>query len=98
VIAKSVDDSTRTRVEISPLMSVWASPPGLLASTPPAREPDERAELLPRPSDPTKHWYHYGCLACEEIRVNKAVVSALCSPEELGQEPYKSSEFRIYDQ
>ncbi|KAJ7792522.1 hypothetical protein B0H14DRAFT_2623842 [Mycena olivaceomarginata] len=53
--------------------------------------PGERPELLPQPSDATKHWYYYGCLACDEIRVNKLVVASLCTPEELAQEPYKST-------
>ncbi|KAJ7869499.1 hypothetical protein B0H14DRAFT_2571863 [Mycena olivaceomarginata] len=71
-------------------MSVWAPPPGLLVSPQPDRAPGERPELLPQPSDATKHWYYYGCLACDEIRVNKLVVASLCTPEELAQEPYKS--------
>ncbi|KAJ7659652.1 hypothetical protein DFH06DRAFT_1326671 [Mycena polygramma] len=71
-------------------MSLWASPAGLLASPPSTRAPDERAELLPRPSDPKKDWYHYGCRGCEEIRVNKTVVASLCTPDELAEEPYKS--------
>jgi hypothetical protein len=77
-------------------MSVWAPPPGLLVSPQPDRAPGERPELLPQPSDATTHWYYYGCLACDEIRVNKLVVASLCTPEELAQEPYKSSESSVY--
>ncbi|KAJ7798490.1 hypothetical protein B0H14DRAFT_2617833 [Mycena olivaceomarginata] len=76
-------------------MSVWAPPPGLLVSPQPDRAPGERPELLPQPSDATKHWYYYGCLACDEIRVNKLVVASLCTPEELAQEPYKSTLSRV---
>jgi hypothetical protein len=63
-------------------MSVWVPLPGILVSPQPDRAPGERPELLPQPSDATKHWYYYGCLACDEICVNKPVVTSLCTPEE----------------
>lgn len=70
--------------------SLWTPPTGLLST--PQPEPGDRPVDLPRPSDPTKDWYHYGCLACEEIRVKKMTFISLLSPEELAQEPFKSSE------
>ncbi|KAJ7037737.1 hypothetical protein C8F04DRAFT_395656 [Mycena alexandri] len=70
--------------------SIWIPPPGLL-STPHIRPPGERPESLPQPGcDPEKHWYHYGCMACEEIRGMKEVIAGCCTPEELLVEPWKS--------
>ncbi|KAJ7302140.1 hypothetical protein DFH08DRAFT_978134 [Mycena albidolilacea] len=71
-------------------MSVWDPPLGLLPLPQLQRPSGERPELLPQPSDPRKNWYYYGCLACEEICVNKRVVASLCTPEELAVEPFKS--------
>ncbi|KAJ7101165.1 hypothetical protein C8R44DRAFT_888129 [Mycena epipterygia] len=68
--------------------SLWSAPAGLVPV--PQPESGDRPEELPRPSDPTKDWYHYGCLACKEVRVKKATFINLLSAEELAQEPFKS--------
>ncbi|KAJ7809717.1 hypothetical protein B0H14DRAFT_2607872 [Mycena olivaceomarginata] len=71
-------------------MSVWVPPLGLLLPSQLQRPSGEQPELLPQPSNPRKNWYHYGCLACEEICANKGVVASLCTPEEFAVEPFKS--------